>query len=144
MLTWYINFSSPASNFVLFLVVTSGQGLGRESTHWPLAGVWCLCSCSPAATHPSLLWLGGVGPGGIYSTYLMFGWLSGQESACSAGDTGGLGSIPGLGWSPGGGHGSPLQVALKNLMDRGAWGVTVHRVTKSRTCLKWLSTHVQW
>ena len=32
----------------------------------------------------------------------------GKESACSAGD---LGSIPGLGRSPGGGHGNPLQYA---------------------------------
>ena len=30
----------------------------------------------------------------------------GKESACRAG---GLGSIPGLGGSPGGGHGKPLQ-----------------------------------
>ena len=32
-------------------------------------------------------------------------WLSGTESACSAGD---MGSIPGLGRSPGGGNGSPV------------------------------------
>ena len=32
-----------------------------------------------------------------------------KESACSAGD---LGSIPGLGRSPGGGHGNPLQLFL--------------------------------
>ena len=32
--------------------------------------------------------------------------LDGKESACNAGD---LGSIPGLGRSPGGGHGNPLQ-----------------------------------
>ena len=36
--------------------------------------------------------------------------------------------------SPGGGHGSPLQYSdLKNPMDRGAWGATVHGVTKSWT-----------
>ena len=34
------------------------------------------------------------------------GGSDGKESACSAGD---LGSIPGLGRSPGGGHGNPLQ-----------------------------------
>ena len=33
-------------------------------------------------------------------------WLSGKESACNAED---LGSIPGLGRSPGGGHGNLLQ-----------------------------------
>ena len=42
--------------------------------------------------------------------------------------------IPGLGRSPGGGHGSPLQYScLANPMDRGAWKATVHRVTKSWT-----------
>ena len=42
----------------------------------------------------------------------------GKESACSAGD---LGSIPGLGRSPGEGNGDPLQYScLENPMDRGA------------------------
>jgi len=36
----------------------------------------------------------------------------------------------------------PLQYScLENLMDREAWGATVHRVTQSWTRLKWLSTH---
>ena len=53
-------------------------------------------------------------------------------------------SIPGLGRSPGGGHGKPLQYScLKNPMDRGAWRVIVHRVAKSWLRLKWLSTHAQ-
>ena len=34
------------------------------------------------------------------------GGLDSKESTCNAGD---LGSIPGLGRSPGGGHGNPLQ-----------------------------------
>ena len=36
-------------------------------------------------------------------------WLSGKESACNAGASGDAGSVPGLGRSPGGGHGHPLQ-----------------------------------
>ena len=53
-------------------------------------------------------------------------WLSGKESACSAGDIGGSGSIPGLGRSPGDGCGNPLQYScLENAMDRGAWWATV-------------------
>ena len=41
--------------------------------------------------------------------------------------------IPGLGNSPGGGHGNPLQYScLENPMDRGAWRATVHRVGKSQ------------
>ena len=44
------------------------------------------------------------------------------------------GSIPGLGRSPGGGHGTPLQYSCQeNPMDRGAWQATVHGVVKSQT-----------
>ena len=43
-----------------------------------------------------------------------------------------LGSIPGLGKSPGGGHGNLLQYScLENPMDRGTWQATVHRVAES-------------
>ena len=43
---------------------------------------------------------------------------------------GDLGSIPGWGRSPGGGHGNPLWFSyLENPMDRGAWQATDHRVT---------------
>ena len=56
-----------------------------------------------------------------------------EESACNAGD---LGSIPVLGRSPGEGKGYPLQYScLENSMDRGAWQVTVHGVSKSQTRL---------
>jgi len=50
----------------------------------------------------------------------------------NAGDTGDEDSVPGSGRSPGGGHSNPLQYpCLENLMDRGAWRATVHRVAKS-------------
>ena len=53
------------------------------------------------------------------------------KSARNAGD---WGSIPGLGRSPGGGSGNPLQDScLENPMDTGAWWATVHGVTKSWT-----------
>ena len=56
-----------------------------------------------------------------------------KESSCNAGD---LGSIPGLGRSPGGGSGYPLQYScLENSITRGAWQATVHGVTKSWTGL---------
>ena len=62
------------------------------------------------------------------------GFPGGSEdkvSACNAGD---LGSIPGLGRSPGGGNGNPLQYScLKNPMDRGAWQATVPGMAKSQT-----------
>ena len=52
----------------------------------------------------------------------------GKESICNAGD---LGSIPGLGRTPGGGNGNPLQYpCLENPMDRGAWQAIVHGVAR--------------
>ena len=48
-----------------------------------------------------------------------------------------MGSIPGLGRSPGEVHGNPLQYSgLENSMDRGAWEAIVYGVTKSWTRLK--------
>ena len=56
---------------------------------------------------------------------------NGEESACNAGD---LGSIPGLGRSPGEWNGNPLQYpCLDNPMDRGAWQATVSGAAKSQT-----------
>ena len=64
------------------------------------------------------------------------GFLGGsvdKDSACKAGD---VDSIPGLGRSPGGRHGNPLQDScLENPMDRGAWKATAHGVAKSQTQL---------
>ena len=52
----------------------------------------------------------------------------------SAGDIRDAGSIPGLGRSPGKGHGNPLQCScLGNPMDREAWRATVHGVSKNQT-----------
>ena len=65
-------------------------------------------------------------------TYIMYthiymgfpGGSDGKGSACNVGD---LGLIPGLGRSPGGEHGNPLQYSyLQNPMDRGGWWATVH------------------
>ena len=55
-------------------------------------------------------------------------WLRDKEPAANAGD---VGSIPGLGRSPGERNGSPLQYSCPgNLMDRGAWQDGVHGVAK--------------
>ena len=49
----------------------------------------------------------------------------------NAGNVRDVGSIPGSGRSPRGGHGNPLQYScLENPMDRGAWWATDHRVTE--------------
>ena len=62
----------------------------------------------------------------------------------NAGDIRVAGSIPGSGRSLGGEHGNPLHYSsLENPMDRGAWWAAVHRVTQSRTWLKWLNTHTR-
>ena len=67
-------------------------------------------------------------------TMLYMGFPGGSEvkaSACNAGD---LGSIPGLGRSPGEGNGNPFQYScLENPIDRGAWWATVHEVAESQT-----------
>ena len=57
----------------------------------------------------------------------------GKESACNAGD---LGSIPGLGRSPGDRNGNPFQYScLENSIVRGAWQARVCRVEKCQTQL---------
>ena len=65
-----------------------------------------------------------------------------KNPAANAGDIRDLGSIPGSGRSPGGGHSNPLQYScLENSTDIGAWWAIVHGVTKSQTGLKRLSTY---
>ena len=64
-----------------------------------------------------------------------------KNSPVNAEDIRDLGSIPGSGRSPKGGHGNSLQYScLENPMDRGAWWApmepTVHWVAKSQTQLK--------
>ena len=56
-----------------------------------------------------------------------------KKLLASAGDIRDVGSIPGLGRSPGEGNGKPLQYScLENPMDRGAWWAIVHGVAKSQ------------
>ena len=57
-----------------------------------------------------------------------------KNPPAKAGDVKDMGSVPGLGRSPGERHGNPLQYScLENTMDRGSWEAKVHRVTKSGT-----------
>ena len=61
-------------------------------------------------------------------------WLSGKESACQSrrhGFNPWVRKIPGRRkWQP-----TPVFLPAE-FMDRGAWWITVHRVTKSRTQLR--------
>ena len=62
-----------------------------------------------------------------------FGGSDDKASVYNAGD---LGSVPGLGRSPGEGNGNPLQYfCLENSMDGEALGATVLGVTESQTGL---------
>ena len=72
-----------------------------------------------------------------------------------AGDPRDAGLFPGSGRSPRVGKGNPLQYScLENLMDRGIWQATVHRVAKvhdfttkpisssKQDCLMWVGAHI--
>ena len=62
-----------------------------------------------------------------------------REAAHNSGDQG---SIPGLGRSPGAGHGNSLQYCcLENSVDRGAWQATVHGIIKELDMTKRLTGH---
>ena len=59
------------------------------------------------------------------------------KNPANAADVTEAGSIPGLGRSPGGGNGNPLQYScVENPMDRGAWWATVHGTAESQTQLR--------
>ena len=54
-----------------------------------------------------------------------------KNLSANAGDVVDMGSVPGSGRSPGGGHGNPLQYSCLEIpMDRGAWRAIVHGIAK--------------
>ena len=84
---------------------------------------WIYIGRTDVEAETLILWLPGGFPGGSED----------KASACNVGD---LGSISGLGRSPGKGNGNPLQYScLENSMDRGAWRATVHGIAESQTRL---------
>ena len=57
-----------------------------------------------------------------------------KNQSANTRDTGDTGSVSGMGRSPGGGNGTPLQYScLENPVDRGAWQATVYGDTESDT-----------
>ena len=76
------------------------------------------------------------------------GGTSGKEPtlktlSANGGDIRYAGLIPGLGRSPGGMHGNPLQYScLENSMDREAWWASVHRLR--RVCHDWRDLAHTW
>ena len=98
-------------------------------------------SANQAPLHLCPLFLGRPPPS-LYQVFRCQLALVVKNPPASSGDIRDLGLTPGLGRSPGGRHGSPLQyTCLENLMDRGAQWATIHRVAKSQTGLKQVSTH---
>ena len=64
-----------------------------------------------------------------YTVEINMGFPAGSNGKESARNVGNMGLIPGLGRSPGEGHGNPPQYSCpENPMDRGAWWATVHEV----------------
>ena len=56
-----------------------------------------------------------------------------RNLSANAEDSEDVGSVPGLGRSPGEENDNPLQYfCLENSMDRGAWRSTVHGIVKSQ------------
>ena len=77
----------------------------------------------------------------IYTTEGFPGGSNGKESACNAGD---LSLTPGLGRSPGGGHGNPLQYScLGNCMDIETWQAVVHGAFKESEMTEHAVTHFE-
>ena len=73
---------------------------------------------------------------GVVSQSSLASWvvLVVKNPPANAGHVRDTGSIPRSERSPAGEHGNPLQDScLENPIDRGAWGATVHGVTKSQT-----------
>ena len=63
--------------------------------------------------------------------YIYIGFPDGSVNPCANAED--VGSIPGLGRSPGEGNGNPVQYSrLENPMDRGAWWATVQGVARDR------------
>ena len=109
--------------------------------------------CRPETSHSLVTHVKGE----FWSLLIVLSWVSllwittlsnviwNNLTCANAGELKDVSSIPGSGRSPGGGHGNPLQYSyVKNPMDRGVWPATVHRVAKSRTQLKQLSTYTKY
>ena len=68
--------------------------------------------------------------------------LAVKNLPANVGDVKDTGSIPESRRSSGGGYGNPLPYScLENPTERGGWWAKIHRVAKSQTHLKQLSTH---
>ena len=68
-----------------------------------------------------------------------------KESTCNGGDIADAHSVPGLGRSPGGGNGNPLQYScLEISINRVAYRATVHGVTNQSDMTEWLTLSLHY
>ena len=72
----------------------------------------------------------------------LLGWHNGKESPCQCRKCKNTDLTPGLGWSPGGRNGNPLQYScLRNPIDRGACRLQSMGSPKESDLTEWLSMH---
>ena len=130
---------SPASTKTENRMMAEGRQPSNRAERGWVPGWPSRAGPSPSETSSRLPCLKhyGLGITRYNSLAWTLGFPDGSDSKDSACDVGDLGSIPGSGRSPGGGHGNPLQYyCLENAMDRKGWLATVHRVAQSWTRLK--------
>ena len=107
---------TPICNLIFVPVPTSNSDPIPTSNCDPIPNATPLLTCVSILTSVLIL---------IYLPVLSLsfpGVTVVKNLLASIGDTRDAGLIPGLGRSPGGGNGNPLQYScLENSMDRGAW-----------------------
>ena len=129
-------FTSKYKHTLTILYISKQNTIKKKKTFLTLLPfTLCLFSSKPTpirilplSVHPNCFYF----PGGT----------NGKEPTCNAEEERDEGSIPGSGRSSGGGCGNPLQDSCpENPIDSADRWATAHRVAKSWTGLKWLSTH---
>ena len=105
---WCKSYMFPTVHWALFTIAKTWKHPQAYRWRTDKEGVMCICLYM-------CIWINGLR-----------WWLSGKDSTCHARDQG---LIPGLGQSPGGGHGNPLQYSClenphgqRSLMGCSQWG----------------------
>ena len=131
--------SAPHTSFCpIYFQVLVKRSPGLRNLNY--SGFWfcplCYVLCEAISNHSSSKAISGLttrvhDPYQSNNIYFYLMGLPGGSSKESSHTAGDLGSIPGLGRSPGEGNSNPLQCScLANPMDRGAWWAIVHGVPR--------------
>ena len=134
--------------FTRFIFIRQMLWRKRSCQYFSLDHFWALLIARKKKSNSPYYCIGGFNDGFSLSAWTLLSFciycflaLVVKNLPAIAGDIRDVGSISGLGRSPGEGNVNPVQYSyLGNPMERGAWCATVHRVSKSWTLLKWLST----